>query len=74
MIAVQCTAGHLPEVDENDVAVHKCCCGFLEPDECPTCQETLITGAGIDLARPGGIPQPDLWDSIMSKGEVNVAQ
>ena len=71
MIAVQCRCGHVVEVSENDAVVHKCCCGFLDHEECPTCQESLVVDSGVDLARPGGIPLPDLWDQLMVKGEVH---
>jgi hypothetical protein len=70
MIAVQCRCGHVVEVSENDAAVRQCCCGFLDHDECPVCQESSLVDTGVDLARPEGIPLPDLWDTIISKGEI----
>ena len=68
MAAVPCIHGHLTDVPDDDVTVHMCCGGPLNPEDCPTCQEMHLHGIGADFSRPGGIPQPDRFDQVMAEG------
>lgn len=70
-VGVHCVNGHLAKVPADDVAVHRCCDGLLEVEDCPDCQEMQLHGVGVDFSKPGGIPQPDLWDLIAQGGKIH---